>query len=367
VKKNGKLKIAIDFDAGHDVVKMDHDATTEYLLKPRLASFDLDNAGAIIGHIDSTSAANRSAAQFVVKAEQLAPGGFIHVVRRATFVADGTGTFVLYPLLPGVYDVLIRGVGYETTIIKNVPVVKGTTPQSSATVIPTVTLTASPSADYLASASIDSPTGAWIDYFQTLPGVGEAPYEVRFRHFNPLTGQFSNFPLSFGPLQVGTYDSASITLTETVPVEGNGGFKAAAVAILYQPSSFLNVTSASPAAHFGPLSVKVPAVARSVSGTVTVPADKTGLMDRGVLFAVHGGMIVNAVKVDGPMGSGGSYTLDNLPGGTATQPLPGAFYGITAFGWSSTDAAIRASAIPRFADLHISDATGMDLNMLMLP
>lgn len=368
VKKNEKLKIAIDFDAGHDVVKMDHDGKTEYLLKPRLVHFDLDNAGAIIGHIDPAAAANRATAQFVVKAEQLSPNGAVHMVRRATFIADpDTGLFVLYPLMPGNYDVLIRGIGYETTIIKNVPAVMGTKPASGATVIPVVALTASPSADYLADASITSPTGSWVHYYQTLPGDGEVPYEVRFRHFHPLTGQFADFPLSTGPLQVGTYDPAGITLAETVPVEGNGGFKAEAVAILHERSGFVSVTEAAPTTAFGTLNVRFPATARSVSGTITIPSDMLNTLDRGVLFAVHGGMIVNAVKADSQMGSGGTYTLGNLSGGTASQPLPRAFYGIEAFGWSSADRMLRAVAVPRFVDLRVADAADIELNMVMLP
>ncbi|HWR71608.1 MAG TPA: DUF4382 domain-containing protein, partial [Nitrospirota bacterium] len=283
VKKNEKLKIAVDFDAGHDVVKIEHDGKTEYILKPRLVHFDLNNAGAIIGHIDATAAAKCATAQFVVKAEQLGPNGAVHVVRRATFIADpATGLFVLYPLLPGSYDVLIRGIGYETVIIKNVPVLRGTRPQSGATAIPVITMTASPSADYLAGASITSPTGAWVDYYQTISGE-DAPYQVRFRHFNPLTGQFAAFPLSTGPLQVGTYDPASITLAETVPVEGNGGFKAEAGAILHERSGFVSVTQAAPTAAFGTLNVRFPATARSVSGMITAPetlAPGTGL-DRG--------------------------------------------------------------------------------------
>lgn len=370
VKQNGKLKIAVDFDAGHDVVEVERDGVKEYILKPRLVHFDLDNAGAIVGHIDAAAAAKIATARFVIKAEQPAPGGTVHLVRRATFIADpATGRFVLYPLLPGNYDVLIRGVGYETVIIRNVPVVQGTNPGSGATAIPLITMTPSPSPDYLASASIVSPTGAWTQYYQTLPGDGEVPYEVRFRHFNPLTGQFALFPLSTGPLQVGSYDPAVITLTETVPVEGNGGYKAEAGAVLHERSGFASVTKDSPAAAFGTLNVRFPATARAISGTILAPeslVSGTGL-DRGVLFAVHGGMIVNAVRVDGQMASGGAYSLGNLPGGTAELPLPRAFYGIEAFGWSTTDPALRAVTIHRFADLRTSDASGIDLQMVMVP
>jgi hypothetical protein len=366
VKQNGKLKIAIDFDAGHDVVKMDHDGTTEYILKPRLASFDLDNAGAIIGHIDASAAANLATAQFVIKAEQPVAAAGIHMVRRATFIADpATGLFVLYPLLPGNYDVLIRGIGYQTTIIKNVPVTKGTTPQSGATEIHAVTLTAAAVPDYSVNASIDSPTGAWVDFYQTLSG--DLPYQVRFRHFHPLTGQFAGFLLSSDPLRIGTYDPSGVSLATTSPEEGNGGFKAEAMAVLHQRSGFVAVNPGNPAATFGTLAMREPAVSGSISGNVVVPADKTGLMDRGVLFAVHGGMIVNAIQADGLMDHGGGYTLSNLPGGTPAQPLPMAFYGITAFGWKTDNPAVRSVAIPRFVDLRIADAAGIDLNMIMLP
>ncbi len=54
-------------------------------------------------------------------------------------------------------------------------------------------------------------------------------------------------------------------------------------------------------------------------------------------------------------------------GGTLAQPLPMAFYGLTAFGWKSDNPAVRSVAMPRFTDLRIADATGIDLNMIMLP
>lgn len=369
VKKNGKLKLAIDFDAGHDVVKIDHDGRTEYVLKPRLAYFDLDNAGAIVGHIDTTAAGNNTTARFVFKAEQVAPNGEVHVVRRVTALADQTGKFILYPLAPGIYDLVMRGINYETVIVKGVPVVKGATPHSLPTVVPTITMTPAIAPDYTVSASITSPTGAWVNFMQTLPGAGEVPYDIRFRHFNPLTGRIEGFPLSSGPLHVGTYDASSITLSSITPLEGDGGYKAVAGAPLYLPSDYVTVTPSANNPSFGALGVALPATARSVSGSILLPetfAPGTGL-DRGILFAVHGGMIVNAMKVDSQMASGGSYTLGNLPGGTSLNPLPGAFYGIEALGWSSTSPETRAIALPRFVNLTTADATGIDLTMMMLP
>jgi len=372
VKKNGKLKIAIDFDAGHDVVKIDRNGNTEYILKPRLTNFDLDNAGAIVGSIDSAATGSNRSAQFVFKAEQIGPNGLAHVVRRVTALADQNGKFILFPLAPGTYDLVMRGINYETVIVKGIPVVKGTTPQSNPTVVPTITMIRATTPDYALDATITSPTGAWVDFFQTLPGAAEVPYEIRFRHFNPLTGRIIGFPLSSDPLQVGLYSdsTSSITLSPVSPVGGNGSYQAVAGAPLYNldVSSEL-VTSSTGTLSLGTLNVVAPLTARSVSGSILVPetfAAGTGL-DRGVLFAVHGGMIVNAMNVNAQIASGGTYTMQNLPGGNSLHPLPNAFYGMEVFGWLSSDPASRAIAEPRFVNLSTADAAGIDLNLMMLP
>ncbi len=369
VKKNAKLKLAIDFDAGHDVVKIDRNGTTEYILKPRLTHFDLDNAGAIIGHIDATAAGNNHSAQFVFKAEQIAPNGLVHVVRRVTAMADETGKFILFPLAPGTYDLVMRGTNYETVIVKSIPVIKGTTPQSQPTVVPEMTMTPATFPDYMLDATITSPTGAWVNFMQTLPGIGEVPYHIRFRHFNPLTGQILGFPLSSDPLQVGTYDASVITLSTVTPVEGTGGYRAVAGAPLYTIDlSSAPVSSSTGTLSLGMLNVTAPLAARSVSGSIMVPetfAPGTGF-DRGILFAVHGGMIVNAMNVNAQIASGGTYTMQNLPGGTAQLPFPRACYAMEVVGWSSANPATRGIAVPRFVNLSTSDAAGIDLN-LMLP
>lgn len=98
-------------------------------------------------------------------------------------------------------------------------------------------------------------------------------------------------------------------------------------------------------------------------------------MDNGVLFIVHGGMIVNAMSVGqsagNQMATGGTYTMPNIPGGTPAKPLPIAFYGVEAIGWSTgTMPALmrhyKAIAIPAIADLRIGDDTSTNLDMLPL-
>jgi hypothetical protein len=325
-----------------------------------------------VGHLDPTSAATATtSAHFVIKAEQendpMNPQ--YHVVKRSTIVDPSTGKFVFYPLRPGTYDIVIRGIGYQTVIIKGVMVTRGTTPQAGATTVPMITMTTGN--DYSVDGAITSPTGAWVNFYQTLMGAGELPYEIRFRHFNPITGTFSAFKLSSDKLWVTSYGTSTAFAsgpTATVPSEGLGQFRAAADAILYSRATYTAngsdlISSATTTVSFGMLSPDAPA-SNSISGSISVPS--MGMMDTGLLFAVHDGMIVNTIPVDGQMMSGDSYTMTNVPGGTPTTPLRGAFYGVDALGWSSTTSA-KAIAIPRIADLRTGNAAGIDMNMIMLP
>jgi hypothetical protein len=367
------LRLAIDFDAGDDVVEFRQG--TEYILKPRLTYFDLDKAGAIIGKLD-TGGTFTTTPRFVIKAENLSDDGTYHVVRRWT-VAESDGSFVLYPVsapTTTTYDVLVRGLNYQTMIIKSVPVSRGTTSLSGATNLGTLLVSAATTSDFYSNGSITSPTGAWMSFYQTLQGNGEVPYEIRFRHFHPITGDFTAYPLSNVPLLVGIYGTPPISFATATPQEGPGGFKAAADAILYDRSGYSSIISIlSPMVTFGPLSVQSPWRGNTISGSIimSVPT-MNAKMDKGVLFAVYGGMIVNMVNVDSQMATGGTYTMPNIPGGTPAKPLPLAFYGVDAIGWSSTAGVpnsvrhYKAIAIPAIADLRIGDDTSTNLDMAPL-
>ncbi len=370
VREGGMLRLAIDFDAGHDIVDF---RTGEYILKPRLAYFDLDHAGAIVGKLES--AGSITTPRFVIKAERVASDGTntYHVVRRWT-IPKPDGTFILYPvstLVTTTWDVVVRGLDHQTVIIKGVPVIKGSNPANGSTDLGTITMTAATSPDYTVTGTIASPSGAWVQFYQTLPGVGEYPYEIRFRHFNPLTGAFTiPFPLSNDVLRVGTYGTPPISLASVTPQEGAGGYQAAAGAILYDRSPYEAVSSSSSLVSFGSLTVTSPYQGNTVTGMISMGPAMTSTMDRGVLFAVQGGMIVNAINIGSNSGgggqivSGGTYTMSNLPGGSAATPLPGAFYGIEALGWTSTLSSLKAYAIPQVVDLR----TGSDAaNLIMLP
>ncbi|MGE5808824.1 MAG: hypothetical protein ACM32I_06855, partial [Nitrospirota bacterium] len=208
----------------------------------------------------------------------------------------------------------------------------------------------------------------WVQFYQTLPAAGEYPYEIRFRHFNPLTGGFRNFKLNNDQIQVADFVSSGTTLTFTpqTPAGGAGNYGAVADAILFKHSDPIPVTSATTTVAFTtPLQVVSPYKGNSVTGSVTMnnPLKMNNKMDRGRLFAVHGGMIVNAIDVSSQMTgtTSNGYSID-LPGGDAATPLPGAFYGIDAVGWSSTSPLFKAIAVPQIVDVRTgNDSATVDM------
>ncbi len=115
------------------------------------------------------------------------------------------------------------------------------------------------------------------------------------------------------------------------------------------------------------------AIGNSVTGSIVLTDSKmNNKMDSGLLFAVHGGMIVDAINIGttplgsltpgGQIGAGGSYTITNLPGGSPGSPLAGAFYGIDAVGWSSVNSTYKSIAIPQIVDLRTgNDGATMDM------
>jgi hypothetical protein len=379
VTAGATLNLAVDFNAGEDIVDFND---FEYILKPRLAYFDLDHIGAIIGQI-STDTTFTTAPHFVIKAEQLYSDGTntYNVVRRIT-APDATGKFILYPVsvvtgTTSTYDILIRGLGYETMIVKGVPVNIDTTPTLNPTTLPIITMTTG--TDYTASGSIISPNGAWVDFYQTLPITGDSPYDVRFRHFNPMTGKFNGFMLSNSQLQWGVYSSSTISFNTVSPLEGIGGYQAVAFADgeLYNHTPFPgatdpNMTYTSPTVSFGTITVLAPWSCNTITGSMSMlePSVMNNMMDTGVIFAVYGGMIVDSISTarnDRPLNAirtGGSFTILCLPGGTIANPMQSAYYGVDASLWSSNTSTHESITTPQIVDLRSGNDSA---NLQMLP
>ena len=372
ITDGGTLRLAIDFDIGHDVVKVMRGAATEYILKPRLRYFDLDNVGSVTGRID---AATRAAGyNFVFKAERPNSDYAFYQVHRFTTVRPDNA-FVLSFLAPGTYDIVMRGRGVETVIVRGVPVNRG----NATDLGPAISMPAG--TEFAANVSVH-PTGSWVSFYQTLDnamtGVPEIPYEIRYRHVNPFTGSFfDDIALSNGLIHLRAYSAAGGGSTSPVasisPKEwngGNAGFGAVAQAVLYDRSPFTPIDNAmtSPIS-FGTLTVMAPAVPRNISGLMTVPNMRTmgdpGGLDNGFLLAVHGGMIVDKTDMTpGMMGMGSNgYLFGNLPGGSLAFQLPGSFYNIEAIGWTAPSFAIGVSPV---ADLRTGDSTGTNFPMFRI-
>jgi hypothetical protein len=383
------LDLVVDFDVGHDVVRFMHGANVAFTLKPLLHYFDLAQAGAVTGRVDTTNlcattATTGCAYNLVIKAEEVSPDGSHHMATRFTTIKPD-GSFTLFPLrVPAgqtstTIDVLVRGRNMETTLVRGVPVVAGTTPTSNPTQVSATALPLTLGTEYTANAAAPlQPAGSWVNFFQTLTATGqsEIPYEIRYRHIDPFTGTFfEDIPLSLGPIHVGSYVvNGSPTLIDNAPVQGAGGFLVFAGALGYTRTEASSdpltpPSGASPALFtVPPLLVDASiATADSISGTILqASANK---YDKGELVVVWMGTIVTTQSLDTVLaansGTGGTYAVANLPGGSAAKPLPRAFYYMYARVWNSSAPllSLRRVDFNGFADLRAGSASGMNATL----
>jgi hypothetical protein len=376
------LRLAIDFDLDHDVLRFPDfipgNGRSAFTLKPRLTYYDLDASGAIVGRVDPAAlyGANNPGGAWglVVKAEELAADGSRRVVTRLTKVrADGS--FTLYPLpadsaIQKTYDVLIRGRNMQTAIVRNVPVTAGSTPTNNPTRLSSSPVPIVAGTEYTVDlAAAARPTGSWINFFQTLPGGGEVPYEVRFRHINPFDGLINvPFALSKGDLHVADYNGGGVlAFAARTPQQGAGGFTAFAGALQYERSPALSVT---PPANGTSTSISVPPL--SVDRNIAVPGAirvdvatlTAGRYDKGTLVVARFGLIVDAKPLDAVLAAnGGTLEMDNLPAGTTSNPLASAFYYAYARVWNSSNPFVRPRIVPAvgIADLRTSSSATVRL------
>jgi hypothetical protein len=378
------LRLVLDFDIDNDVLRFPDfipgNGQSAFTLKPVLRYFDLDSSAAIVGRVDSAALASASnpdgAFNVVIKAEELAADGSRRVVARATTIRPD-GSFTLFPLhVPAGAtskncDIVVRGRNMETTIVRDVPAVKGSTPGSNPTQVAASPLPIAAAAEYTVSlAQPTRPTGSWVNFFQTLPGASEVPYEVRFRHVNPFSGELLPVPLSAGNLRVGDYVAGgNPTLASITPQQGAGGFAARAGALQYAASSFVAVQ---PPATGSTTSISVPALAVdarvAVPGTITfdITALNAGRYDTGQVVVSRYGMIVDAQPIDGVLaGNGGTVTMRNLPAGSATLTNPGAVYYAYLRVWNSANPLQRPRVVPvlGLADLRTTDSARLNVTL----
>jgi len=375
VSAGAPLNLVLDFDLDDDVVRFPDSLGSgldAFTLKPNLRYFDLAQSGAIVGKVDPTQLAvnGGTAYNLIIKAEQVSADGTHHQVARATTVRSD-GTFTLFPVSVAGgasqnYDVLVRGRAMETLIVRGVPVTVGTTPTGGATQVSAAPLPITAGSEYTMNlSSAVSPTGSWVNFFQTLPAAldpAPLPYEVRFRHVNPFTGLIEiPFPLSAGAIHVGNFVAGgSPGFVAAVPQQGAGGF--AAVGGAPQFASSASVSTLPPPSGTN-TSILVPQLAVAppyAPGqiTVNIATATPGRFTHGELIVSRFGMIVNTLPIDADLASGGSVTMPNLPSGTSASPDHRAYYYGWLRVWNPTSTRPHIVPVLAFADLTtMSSAT----------
>jgi hypothetical protein len=361
VTAGGSLSVVLDFNLNSDVVEIKPNGSIEFILKPRLGYFDMSSVGAATGAV---AFSNLSTTRFVIKAEQVKNGAAYRVVRRWTTVDKTSGVFKLYPLpvfgnaTTASYDIVIRGLGVETAIVKGVTVHKGSTLDSGVANLGTISMVAG--GQYTAQlAKPMHPSGAWIDFYQTISGDA-IPYNIRDRHLDPYTGEFYNpIELSSSALLVATYTPGQ-ALVFTPDSTSAGSFTVVASAGgYYGPGKATTVTGTDGQTNvpitFDGVKGMPQVMAPASAGQITTYFDMKffgmgkgrgmggGMMSTrnpsaGQLFVTHGGMILDSTGTltgDATVKTAlnnatKSVVMTNLPSGVA-----GTTYGLYAMGWGN--------------------------------
>ena len=172
---------AIDFDACKSFVKAGNSG--KYLLKPVLSVIPiLSSAGQrIVGFVDPSLVTDGATVSAQLDGTPV----------RAT-PPDATGRFVLYPVVPGIYDLVITASGRVSAVITGVPVA-----ETSSTVIgsdaarlnTSISASTATASGVVAVAGDPADTGASVRAMQTL--AGGPTIEVGYSAADPATGTYS--------------------------------------------------------------------------------------------------------------------------------------------------------------------------------
>ncbi|MXN74327.1 DUF4382 domain-containing protein [Burkholderia sp. 4701] len=192
VQPNTLVDLVLDFNACKSIVQRGNGT---YALKPVVTATPTVVSGAITGYVAQAEAGA------TVYAEQ---GG--KVVRGT--VADGTGKFVLSPLIQsatqGNYDVVIVQNNVASGVVRSVPVVVNTSTAVSTSNVP-IALPAS--AMSTVSGTVTASANALV---RALQSINAASYEITSANANLDTGAYALSVPTAAPI-VGTY-------TGTLPV-----------------------------------------------------------------------------------------------------------------------------------------------------
>jgi hypothetical protein len=349
-------------------------------------AYDLSTAGGISGSIAVTtpnSYTNVSARlNITATAESLSTDGTRHVaVLSAPVNADGS--FLLYPLWASsdpntitTYDVVIHGAGIETMVITGVQVTQsGTGAASTATTTTTTTTVASANTSLgslvpvtaniftanVTGTTVNQPPGSAIGFYQTLNTANAVPYLIETTAVDPINNTFAlPLALSAGNIESGAYSTAgttttaaatgqTLTLTSAAPAEGTGnyqvvplggpGYGEAPLGTMVNGLSAATATGSGTAVTVTPPALPLDPASTADTLSVNLTVSSSAIQyDSGVLLVSNGGTLIASTPLNSVLPQGGTVTLSNVPGGSASTPYPyGASYQLSALLWQAAD------------------------------
>lgn len=183
VKINANIDIAanqmadfvLDFDACKSVSVVGAGQSGKYLLKPQLRLIPRYVNG-VLGYVDPRFAGGLVTAS-------LQQGGA--VVR--TTVTDGTGRFLLQPVTPGSYTLVLTAGGGTTMVVRSVPVVTDTVTQLNSS---DAALSPAPSATATLNGTVTTGVSPVEASVRVLQPLATGPIEVAAGPVGGATGQY---------------------------------------------------------------------------------------------------------------------------------------------------------------------------------
>jgi hypothetical protein len=217
-----------------------------------------------------------------------------------------------------------------------------------------------------------STSGAWVGFYQTLPGSGEIPYLVETAPVDPFSGLLAaGETLTSANLQFATYGSGSLSVASTAPVEGVATYKLAVSAPLYGDGPLTTTVTGSagsgtPVAFtVAALAIPASAFAASIAGTLSLA--RPGTFDKGALVVTHDGAVVAVASLDANLNRSQSNLtfFDSIPGGGNGGTYASGLYYAEAWVWNSSSPYATLSRQPYGSalDLRSGSATGVTFSI----
>lgn len=206
IAANQLADFVIDFNACKSIVSAG--ASGKYLLKPVL-SVTPNFISGVKGSVDASIATGANTA---ILLEQPGTATSAPVVVKAT-APDSAGNYLLGPVAPGTYDLVVTSSGHATAVVTGVVVQSGLVTIVGSAINPPVSSTGTIGGVVTAAAPIDASLAAT----QALTGGGSI--EVNGIAADAVTGAYS-FTLPVGAVAVAPYTAGALTFSADA---GTGG------------------------------------------------------------------------------------------------------------------------------------------------